>query len=63
MSVITSESNALTQAAAVDQAIKAKAVVTVMAADMGMEEALPRTERLLLSRKNLLRNPCTPSTT
>ena len=56
-------SSALSQAAAVDQAVDSKAVVEVVAAEMGPYADLPRTERLPLLRKNLPNNPRAPSTT
>ena len=43
MSVIAEALNSLTQAAAVDQAVEATAVLTVVAAKMGLDAALSRT--------------------
>ena len=63
MSVIAVASNSLTQVAAMDQAVKAEAVMAVVADEMGPCAALSRTERLLISRNNSPSNTHAPSTT
>ena len=61
--MIAAASNALAQAAAVDQAMKAEAVMAVVEAEAGTDRDLTNTERYLISRNNSLRNPCSPSMT
>ena len=66
MSMISTASNALAQAAAVDQAVEAKAVVAVVvvvAAETGPDAALLRIDILLISGNNFPINTCSPSTT
>ena len=62
MSVIAAVSNALTPAAAVDQAVEAEAIVAVVVvveSKTGPDAGLPRTYIFLLSINNLLSNSCT----
>ena len=67
--MIATASNSLAQAAAVDQAVEAEAVVVagavmvIMESKTGPDAALSRTERFLISRNNLMGNPRAPSTT
>ena len=63
MSVIAAVSNALTPAAAVDQAVEAEAVVAIVEYKTGPDAGLPRTYIFLLSINNFPSNPCTTSTT
>ena len=63
MSAIAAASNALYQAAAVDQAVEAKlvvAIVAVVAVKTGPGAALPSIERSTLSINKFPGNPCTP---
>ena len=63
MSVNVVASNALAQAAAVDQAVESETVVVVVVSKTGSDADLARTERLLISRNNSPRNTCAPSMT
>ena len=60
MILIAVASNALAQAAAVDQAMESK---TVVVSKTGTEVALSRTERSLISINNSLSSPHATSTT
>ena len=60
MSVNVVASNALAQAAAVDQAVESE---TVVVSKTGSDADLARTERLLISRNNSPRNTRAPSMT
>ena len=53
MIVIPAASNDPAQAVVVEQAVEAEAVLAVMASKMGLDTSLPRTERLLILKKQL----------
>ena len=61
--MIAAVSNALTPAAAVDQAVEAEAVVAIVEYKTGPDAGLSRTYTFMLLINNFPSNPCTTSTT